>query len=324
MDIQSSSALVSKSDDYTYYFTPILKDGSNNYGAEFEYITLEQYISIDDFDSFMSTMESTPKYYFLDLSSGINSYVVAVDRKSKHQVSMPTDYENARYSLKREEIYLFNDDQFRVFDVNKGKVVSTVSAVEPYHYDEELHAIFENKAITFLNEQGQKRGAIELNNVDYINASKVDSFAYISTENGTSIYDFETLEKIGELPYSNVNYYKAIASDAIIAGDPYGGSHGIFTWEVAKQQDPNANKMWTVHFNQFVDIESVNDDSIYVVNENDVKQSVTLDVEEDKVYIFAPENGYAPGNYVIHVTTKVQNVDGIHLSKPKLREFTVK
>lgn len=309
-----------------YYFTILYEDGYEN--EEYVYVALEDEYDFDKledkrFFKTLARMQATSDYYFIKFPmSETEHHIIAVDRKTNKQIPMPTDFDSVYYSLEREQIYLLNENQFRVFDVKAGKVISTIPVVKPFDYDEVLHAIYDNEgniSVTFLDEKGQKRGTINVG-TDNILVKKIHNYIFISTYEETYLYDFETLKKIDSLPYPayEYNFNETVTRDYVVV-DHHTHIKKIMKWDVGT---PN-NKVWTIHFNKALDKESVNEYTIFVVNKANQKQKVTLKVEDNKVYIYAPEIGYTSGEYIISVTTNVKNEDGVPLSKPVYKDFTV-
>ena len=94
----------------------------------------------------------------------------------------------------------------------------------------------------------------------------------------------------------------------------------------AEVKDVPVNKTWTITFNHPVIESSVTENSIYVMNSNNVKQKVKTVVKDRVVTIQPPEAGYAVNQkYTLHITTDVLGQVGKEtksLKQPIAKPFT--
>lgn len=94
----------------------------------------------------------------------------------------------------------------------------------------------------------------------------------------------------------------------------------------AEVKDVPVNKTWTITFNHPVIEPSVTNNSIYVMNSNNVEQKVKTVVKDQVVTISPPEAGYAVNQkYTLHITTDVLGQVGKEtqsLKQPIIKPFT--
>ena len=94
----------------------------------------------------------------------------------------------------------------------------------------------------------------------------------------------------------------------------------------AEVKDVPVDKTWTITFNHPVLESSVTENSIYVMNSNNVKQEVKTVVKDNIVTVYAPEAGYEVNQkYTLHITTDVLGQVGQErksLKQPIIKPFT--
>ncbi|QHE53706.1 Ig-like domain-containing protein [Pontibacillus sp. HMF3514] len=85
-----------------------------------------------------------------------------------------------------------------------------------------------------------------------------------------------------------------------------------------------ANKEWNVQFNTMISSGSVNNETVYVTNEDGKKlSSIQLETKFDKV-IVSNNKAYELGKtYQLHITKGVQSIWGKFISKEVVMEFVV-
>ena len=87
--------------------------------------------------------------------------------------------------------------------------------------------------------------------------------------------------------------------------------------------DHPANKQWTITFSMDVDAKTVNNSTVYVMDENGNKLDQPLTVENRKVIVHAPINLYKAGNYVLHVENNVKSITGEVLKAGQTKAFLI-
>jgi spore germination protein YaaH len=94
--------------------------------------------------------------------------------------------------------------------------------------------------------------------------------------------------------------------------------------ELQSKLDVPVNKSWTINFTKTLDINSVDNSSVYIEDVNNNRVSATIKVINDNKAIFiTPDTTYNNGTqYTIHVTNKVKNSDGINLKDEVIMRFT--
>lgn len=95
------------------------------------------------------------------------------------------------------------------------------------------------------------------------------------------------------------------------------------TWQAQKSSD--AAKEWSVKFNTALDPATVNDDTVYVKDENGVRHSVRLSLSKDQTVIkIKPTKPYSPSRrYNIYITDGVAASTGKYLNQPIMIPFTI-
>jgi hypothetical protein len=95
------------------------------------------------------------------------------------------------------------------------------------------------------------------------------------------------------------------------------------TWQAQKSSD--AAKEWSVKFNMVLDPATVNDDTVYVKDENGVRHSVRLSLSKDQTVIkIKPTKPYSPNRiYNVYITDDVAASTGKYLNQPVIIPFTI-
>lgn len=90
--------------------------------------------------------------------------------------------------------------------------------------------------------------------------------------------------------------------------------------------DVPVDKVWTIKFNHPVIESSITENSIYVMNSNNVKQDIKREVNGNIVTVHPPKAGYeANQKYTLHITADVLGQVGQErksLKKPNIKPFT--
>lgn len=98
--------------------------------------------------------------------------------------------------------------------------------------------------------------------------------------------------------------------------------------EVDDKKSVLKNKIWMIQFTNKLDPTSINEKTVYVLNENGEKENVAITLNEDKtaIIIIPPEDGYNTHNpnYTLYVTNEVKSNLGRNLAKVEKISFTVK
>lgn len=84
-----------------------------------------------------------------------------------------------------------------------------------------------------------------------------------------------------------------------------------------------SNKTWTVTFNDTIDAKTVTKDRVYVVNEKNEKQDVTLRVTKNQLFIDAPKSTYRKATYKLHIED-VTSTSGLTLQEKVTHAFEVR
>ncbi len=89
-----------------------------------------------------------------------------------------------------------------------------------------------------------------------------------------------------------------------------------------------ANKEWTVDFSHEIDRKTINNETIYVTDNQQVRQDVSLSLSDDgkAVTIMPPKDGYRldATYYILHVKKEVKATNGRSLNGDKMLTFVVK
>lgn len=94
------------------------------------------------------------------------------------------------------------------------------------------------------------------------------------------------------------------------------------TW-VSKEA--NCNKTWTIEFSGNVDANSVNNDTVYVLDSNNQKISyISPQVVDDKIFIsLNNEHTYAEGSYRLVISSDVSSTAGKNLAENQIVPFDI-
>ncbi len=98
--------------------------------------------------------------------------------------------------------------------------------------------------------------------------------------------------------------------------------------EIEERASVLKNKVWQIHFSNRIDPKSVNDGTVYVLNEKNEKVDISLTLNEDKtaILILPPYEGYNlhHPNYTLYISKDIQSKLGRNLSVPEQISFIVK
>ena len=86
------------------------------------------------------------------------------------------------------------------------------------------------------------------------------------------------------------------------------------------------NKTWTLTFSQPIDPRSLNENTIYVLNEAGERiKNVKFSADGKKAFVHAPESGYTPGEtYTLVITDGIKSATGRAVTSGQTRTFTIK
>lgn len=96
---------------------------------------------------------------------------------------------------------------------------------------------------------------------------------------------------------------------------------------IASYESVEPTKVWTVEFNTEMDSESINNETIYVIdsNENKVATSIYLTEDKRKAKVNPPANGYKQEeNYQLVVTNDVYSTNKVLIKQGYSIDFTIK
>jgi len=82
------------------------------------------------------------------------------------------------------------------------------------------------------------------------------------------------------------------------------------------------HKDWKISFNIGIDSSSVNEGTVYVVNQSDDKVNTSIEVDGSEITVLAPEKGYEPG---MNYSLKIQNLSskqGVEMTTNTQFDFT--
>jgi hypothetical protein len=137
------------------------------------------------------------------------------------------------------------------------------------------------------------------------------------------------------------NLFKIVATTAALLSFPLGNVHAMnhmeknsfipySTMHVSQNFGSNIpvepTKTWTITFNTPVNPDSVNENTIYVLDSTNNKVNVTFEKKQGSnvVEVKAPETKYTPGaTYYLHITTEVESSKGKKLKEPVVMPFTI-
>lgn len=106
--------------------------------------------------------------------------------------------------------------------------------------------------------------------------------------------------------------------------NPMDGNAQVLTDQWEESLNEKSDKTWTVQFSNPVDPESVHADSIYVVDQFQEKQKVTLIPDKNQVVISPPQGGYKHSTtYTLHITNNIKDENGNPLSTYIQKKFTI-
>lgn len=84
-------------------------------------------------------------------------------------------------------------------------------------------------------------------------------------------------------------------------------------------------KDWTITFSQPVNLETLNDDNVYVydADNNWVFTIVVPGLNNNDAIVMCPEEGYNPGVYYLHVSNAIKSETGSFIKNPVVMKFIV-
>lgn len=98
--------------------------------------------------------------------------------------------------------------------------------------------------------------------------------------------------------------------------------------EVEEKSYVLKNKVWKIQFSKRIDPKSVNEDTVYVLNEKNEKVDISVILNEDRtaLLILPPQEGYdvQEPNYTLYISKDIQSNFGRNLSVPEKISFVVK
>lgn len=95
---------------------------------------------------------------------------------------------------------------------------------------------------------------------------------------------------------------------------------------IEKDQDLSMFVTWNLSFNEEIDVNTINEDAVYMTDSKGEKVSVEVNVMEDQqnLQILPPQNGYEQGEtYTINVTHLLQSNNGNHVEEVVEKSFTI-
>lgn len=237
-------------------------------------------------------------------------------------------FEYAVYDLNTNELKL-NQPVNPVFDQTKLNSSYTAQTIEANDY----------YSIVVKNEANEEMYTLH----DVFNHPDVLSDYYFAVmkynpQGGLSTQLIETATGKVVKEYSDASIYK-LSDDSFYAVEFFWDEvnyRSKYTGEVIQIQPVvpappvtsvtyDQDKKWTIKFSAAVDEDSVNLDSIYVLNPQGDKMDTTYKVEGDQVYIFAPTEGYVSGEtYTLYVEPSVRSAQKQALQSGQTKQFTIK
>lgn len=91
-------------------------------------------------------------------------------------------------------------------------------------------------------------------------------------------------------------------------------------WETRKTVDPG--HIWKIKLNTTIDPDSVHDENIYILDEQQNKVNIDLYPLMNEIAIKPPKGGYPPGVYTLYIK-ELQSLKGKAMQKPIEMEFVV-
>ncbi|MCH1627796.1 beta-propeller domain-containing protein [Fredinandcohnia quinoae] len=102
----------------------------------------------------------------------------------------------------------------------------------------------------------------------------------------------------------------------------------VSEWDISEKQTVLTNKAWVIEFSKKIDKKSVNENLIFVTNENGEKQDVTLSLSSDRktITVLPPDNGYNIKSqyYTLHIDKKIKSQIGRTIQTGKEISFVVR
>ena len=151
-------------------------------------------------------------------------------------------------------------------------------------------------------------------NGGYLSKISIDGRGQVEQLSPTHVKDF--YKKDGHIYYTEYINDKPVREKSIKIND-----------EQVKECD-NAieaplNKTWTIKFNKDVDRDSINESSIYILDDKGQKLAIDYDIKGSQVKLIPKMNYLANKEYKIYITNLVSS-KGKHLKEQVLKEFCIK
>ncbi|WP_077214977.1 Ig-like domain-containing protein [Bacillus dakarensis] len=284
------------------------------------------------------------------------TYKLLVLDKQGNQIAMKDLPYSGGYDLihVNENIHLMFEGTYLVFDGNGSLLNEYQLFNDDNHYvtsvrqidDEHLYLFYSDFAVLVtLDGEVIWKKEISSNDDGYWNVYDILEDIYLYSGSDITSYDKDTGNQNWQYTLNDEGYLAALLVDEpngkvyyqtrqferIPNGEEYDFKYSttISAFSFSDSQPSNAvskDKPWTIEFNSNIDRESVNAETIYIVDSNGEKVSgLEYKVNENKVVVLAPKEGYtSKESYKLVITQEVKSVSQKELKEIVKKEFTIK
>ena len=286
-------------------------------------------------------------FYNYDEDSYLNQ-VLIFDPQSKQTVQTDLPAYNGWYEvlLVNNKLHLFGNGTYIVVNEN-GQISQTKIYNDDEHFgpdvqqidDQNLYLLFSDKAV-LADLDGNVKWTKDLKS-DH----EYDSwYLYKALKNLYVVSDYNSVASQDKTT-GNINWQYQLDTNGYLYGFYVDEANGKIYYQMTKWTDDNnpqkittigalsfgedqptavaANKTWNINFSIPVNGDSVNNQTVYVLDANGTKvDGVTYEVQGSTVKVLAPENGYAKGQYKL-IVDKVKSLSQKTLKIKTEKKFSV-
>ena len=230
-----------------------------------------------------------------------------------------------RFVFSYQDNYLLID--LNTMDMSRTKLDSNIAYSSDYEYpaylmtDQSFYLFTESFALgkKFIRHSDKQDLLTILNNYVFLHS--------FNKTTATFAYDAKTTKLVGHTNQA-INFLDIEETGNILA-HRYNGQDYSYTLTMIKPAPIptyEQNKTWALTFNQPIDPLSLNENTLYVLNEAGERiKDVTLSAEGKQAFVHAPENGYTSGEtYTIVITNEIKSTKGSDVTSGQTKTFTIK
>lgn len=237
----------------------------------------------------------------------------------------PSMYQIYTHGANTNDAYIYG--KVHTYNAATGALTHTATPT-PYSYVSRLNdAYYVKERDTIVDVYDIKTNTLQysLQDDDIYMDITTDAYGIYSAGYETKLYDIKTGKTLKTMEVDAIDFLQDRFLFTAIYNEENDGydiaAFALHTAPVNPMYEPT--KTWTITFNEHVDSKTVTSNTIYVLNENNVKQAVTLQVKNNQVLVNAPSAGYVTGNYTLYIEG-VSSTHNIELEQATTHNFTIR